>query len=111
MASFLRRREGQGAAGQSSSVGVLRDYSLRTRSFGSKHDAYDDLCAVNDANGSDARRRSRRLEDQQSPTSVAAPDVYGAEKRLPRRDDDDALHEQCVDDLLAQFRANASRKK
>ena len=111
MASLLRRREGRSAAAQSSSVSVLRDDSLRTRSFGSKKDAYDDLCAVNDANGSDARRRSRRLEDQQSPTSVAAPNAYGGEKRLPRRDDDDALHEQCVDDLLAQFRANASRKK
>ena len=111
MASLSSHHEGRSAAAQSSSVSVLRDDSLRTRSFGSKKDAYDDLCAVNDANGSDARRRSRRLEDQQSPTSVAAPDVYGAEKRLPRRDDDDALHEQCVDDLLAQFRANASRKK
>ena len=96
---------------QESYCSVSAGAAARIRWHGSKKDAYDDLCAVNDANGSDARRRSRRLEDQQSPTSVAAPDVYGAEKRLPRRDDDDALHEQCVDDLLAQFRANASRKK
>ena len=83
MASLSSHHEGRSAVAQSSSVSVLRDDGLRTRSFGSKKDAYDDLCAVNDANGSDALRRSRRLEDQQSPTSVAAPDVYGGEKRLP----------------------------
>ena len=111
MANLRRSREGLSAAGQGSSVGVQEDDQLHTPSFRSQSDAYGDLCPPNDPNGHDARRRSGGLEDQQSPTSVAAPDVYGAEKRLPRRDDDDALHEQCVDDLLAQFRANASRKK
>ena len=108
MASFLRRREGRSAAAQSFSVSVLRDDGLRTRSFGSKSDAYDDFCPVNDANGRGARRGSGRLEKRwASPTSVVdAPDAYGGDFRLPSLDDDDALREQHVDNLLARFRAS-----
>ena len=65
MASIRSHDEGRSAAAQSFSVSVLRDDGLRTRSFGSKNDAYDDLCPVNDANGRGARRGSGRLEDQQ----------------------------------------------
>ena len=77
MASFLRRREGQGAAGQSSFGTVQEDDRVPTRSFRSKKDVDDDLCAVNGTTGA-ARGASGRLEDQQSPTSVAARRAYDA---------------------------------
>ena len=107
MANYRSHDEGRSAAEQSSFVSVPRDDSVGTRSFGSKNGAYDDLCAPNEPNGRDARRGSGRLEDQQSPTSVVdAPDAYGGDFRLPSLDDDDALREQHVDNLLAQFRAS-----
>ena len=108
MANYRSRDEGRSAAAQSSSVSVLRDDGLRTQSFGSKNDAYDDVCAPNDPNGRGARRGSGRLEKRwASPTSVVdAPDAYGGDFRLPSLDDDDALREQHVDNLLAQFRAS-----
>ncbi len=108
MASIRSHDEGRSAAAQSSSVSVPRDDGLRTQSFGSKNDAYDDLCPVNDANGRGARRGSGRLEKRRaSPTSVVdAPDAYGGDFRLPSLDDEDALREQHVDNLLAQFRAS-----
>ena len=79
MANYRSHHEGQSAAEQSCSVSVPRDDSVGTQSFGSQNGAYDDLCAFNDPNGHDARRRSGGLEDQQeSPTSVAAQRAYGA---------------------------------
>ena len=108
MASLLRH-EGRSAAEQSSSVSVPRDDSVGTRSFGSKNDAYDDLCPVNDANGRDARRGSGRLEDQQqaSPTSVAARSAYDGNCRRPDVADD-AQHRQDVD-RVAQWLCSGSQ--
>ena len=97
MASFLRRREGRSAAGQSSSVGVQEDDQVHTPSFRSQNDGYGDFCAVNDANGLDARRRSRRLEKRRaSPTSVAERRAYDDSGRRPD-DVDDAQHRRDVD--------------
>ena len=99
MASIRSHDEGRSAAAQSFSVSVLRDDGLRTRSFGSKNDAYDDLCPVNDANGRGARRGSGRLEDQRaSPTSVAARRAYDDSGRRPD-DVDDAQHPRDVDEV------------
>ena len=108
MDNHQSRREGQSAAGQSSFVSVPSDGRVRTSSFRSRSDGCGDLCAPNDPNGRGARRCSGRLEKRwASPTSVVdAPDAYGGDFRLPSLDDDDALREQHVDNLLAQFRAS-----
>ena len=97
MANLRRSREGRSAAGQGSSVGVQEDDQVHTPSFRSQNDGYGDFCAVNDANGLDARRRSRRLEKQRaSPTSVAERRAYDDSGRRPD-DVDDAQHRRDVD--------------
>ena len=108
MASIRSHDEGRSAAAQSFSVSVLRDDGLRTRSFGSKNDAYDDLCPVNDANGRGARRGSGRLEDQRaSPTSVAARRAYDGSGRRPGVVDD-AQHPRDVD-VVKQWLCSGSQ--